>query len=263
MLTSEDIKYLVQKGITEKQVYSQLNYFKQGFPYPEIVSSATTEKGILTVNESEKDYYLQQWDDYLNENHKIVKFVPASGAASRMFKDLFEFLDSENETPETTFLQTFFAHIEVFAFYDDLNAACLKNEGKDIPNLIASKNYKSIIRNLLNTEGLNYGYLPKGLLKFYVYPDGNRTAMEEHLAEGALYARNKNKQANIHYTVSPEHQMLFEQLTREKQPEYEQLFDTKFIVSFSEQKSSTDTIAANTENEPFRDRKSTRLNSSH
>ena len=254
MLTSEDAKYLEQKKIAEKQVYTQLNNFKQGFPYLEIVSSATVEKGILAVDESEKAFYLQQWDNYLQGNHKIVKFVPASGAASRMFKDLFEFLDSKDEVSATTFLQTFFERIEEFAFYQELNAICLKNEGKDISGLIASKNHKAIIRNLLKAEGLNYGFLPKGLLKFHIYPDGNRTAMEEHLAESALYARNNNKQATIHYTVSPEHKTLFSQLTQEKLPEYESLFDTKFTVSFSEQKSSTDTIAANSENEPFRDK---------
>lgn len=254
MLTSEDIKFLTQKGVTEKQVYAQLNYFKQGFPYLDIVSSATTEKGILVVNEEEKSDYLQQWDDYLNEDHQVVKFVPASGAASRMFKDLFEFLDSKDNLPETAFLQTFFEHIQSFAFYDELNNVCLKNEKKSVPELLAEKQYKSVIKNLLNAEGLNYGQLPKGLLKFHVYPDGNRTAMEEHLAEGALYAKNKEKQVNIHFTVSPEHKKLFKQLTNKKQPDYEKRFDTKFDISFSEQKSSTDTIAANSENEPFRDK---------
>ena len=183
----------------------------------------------------------------------IVKFVPASGAASRMFKNLFEFLDADYIVPTTDFEKKFFSNITHFAFYNDLNAICVKNEGQDIPTLITEQKHKSIIANLLLEKGLNYGALPKGMLKFHNYGDISRTAMEEHLAEGALYARNAAGNVNVHFTVSKEHLPYFKQLVSEKQSDYEKQFNVKYSVSFSEQKPSTDTIAADMQNEPFRD----------
>lgn len=105
---------------------------------------------------------------------------------------------------------------------------------------------------MLSAEGLNYGALPKGLLKFHRYLEGSRTPLEEHLVEGALYAREKNNTVNVHFTVSPEHRSLFEALVKEVVPTYEAKFGVKYHVTFSEQKPSTDTVAANPDNTPFR-----------
>ena len=131
-----------------------------------------------------------------------MKFVPASGAASRMFKNLFEFLSAEYDKPTTKFEQAFFDGIRNFAFYDDLNVACQRTAGKDIPGLLEEGNYKAVVAALLETAGLNYGALPKGLLKFHKYPEGPRTPLEEHLAEGAMYAAGKSGKVNVHFTVS-------------------------------------------------------------
>jgi hypothetical protein len=182
-----------------------------------------------------------------------VKFVPASGAASRMFNDLFEFLSAGYDIPTTPFEKTFFQEIEHFAFYRALDDFCLLNEKKSISELVSEKNYKPVIENLLLPKGLNYGQLPKGLIQFHSYPEGPRTAMEEHLVEGALYARNQIGKVNVHFTVSPEHKDLFQQLTNEKTTQYATQFKVDYQISFSEQKSSTDTIAAGSDNEPFRD----------
>ena len=149
-----------------------------------------------------------------------MKFVPASGAASRMFKNLFEFLSADYDRPTTKFEQTFFDGIKNFAFYDDLNVACQRIDGKDIPGLIEDGNYKAVVSALLETAGLNYGALPKGLLKFHKYPEGSRTPMEEHLAEGALYAAGKSGKVNVHFTVSTEHRELFKKLVAEKVDEF-------------------------------------------
>ena len=146
--------------------------------------------------------------------------MPASGAASRMFKNLFEFLGADYDTPQTNFEKTFFEKIEKFAFYDDLNTACQRTAGKDIPTLVAAGNYKAVVAALLEGAGLNYGALPKGLLKFHKYEDGSRTPLEEHLVEGALYAANKNGKVNVHFTVSPEHRALFKALVDEKAAAY-------------------------------------------
>lgn len=251
--TQEDCDLLTQKGISESQIEEQLSCFKQGFPFLKLNSPASIENGILSIDEKGKEHYLSIWEEYLSKNPVIVKFVPASGAASRMFKNLFEFLDAGYDIPTTDFEKKFFGQITRFAFYDDLNAACIKNESKDIPTLLTEQNYKPIVANLLLEKGLNYGALPKGMLKFHHYNNTNRTAMEEHLAEGALYARNAAGEVNVHFTVSKEHLPYFKQLVTEKQSEYEKIFDVKYAVSFSEQKPSTDTIAADMQNEPFRD----------
>ncbi len=253
MFTQTDLEQLAKKSISVEKIEEQLAFFVKGFPYLSITASASVEKGIMHISESEQQVYLEEWNNYLSRNKQILKFVPASGAASRMFKDLFEFLEAGYDAPAKDFEKTFFNQIRKFAFFEDLNNICLKNEQKDIDSLIAEGNYKAVVKNLLNESGLNYGQLPKGLLKFHNYPETKRTAMEEHLAEGAMYACNNEKQVNVHFTVSPEHRPLFEKLTSEKIPAYETKFEVKYNVGFSEQKSSTDTIAADEQNQPFRD----------
>ena len=254
MLNAKDLELLAKKGISEKQIDEQLACFVKGFPYLEITASASVGKGILVIPQEKQAHYMDAWDHYLAKNKKIVKFVPASGAASRMFKNLYEFLSAGYNEPSSAFEKKFFAEIERFAFYGALNAACLANEEKDIPALIAAGNYKAIVANLLEANGLNYGQLPKGLLLFHTYPQKVRTAMEEHLAEGAMYAKNNAGEVNIHFTVSPEHKALFEELVALKSGEYEEKFSVKYDISFSVQKPSTDTVAADMENQPFRDK---------
>ncbi|MDL2306159.1 DUF4301 family protein, partial [Bacteroides sp. OttesenSCG-928-D19] len=197
--------------------------------------------------------YLDAWDAYTKTYKTIVKFVPASGAASRMFKNLFEFLDADYDEPSTGFEKAFFDNISQFAFYNELNAARQASTGKDIPTLIADKQYKDIVSGLLGKDGLNYGALPKGLLKFHSYPEGPRTPVEEHLVEGALYATGKSGKSNIHFTVSEEHRDLFQRLLSQKLGQYSNMFNVDFNVTFSEQKPSTDTIAVDMENNPFRE----------
>lgn len=254
MLTQEDKELLLKKGISEAQIAEQLACFEKGFPYLELSAAASVENGgILVADADLQEKYLKAWDAYKDSDKKIVKFVPASGAASRMFKNLFEFLGADYSEPATDFEKKFFSRVHDFAFYDELNEACVKNTGKDIDTLIAEKNYKAVVANLLESAGLNYGALPKGLLKFHRYEDGVRTPLEEHLVEGALYAAGKTGQVNVHFTVSTEHRALFQQLVDEKVAAYSSRFGVQYQVSFSEQKPSTDTVAADMENKPFRD----------
>ena len=251
MLTQEDKELLLKKGISEAQIAEQLACFEKGFPYLELSAAASVENGgILVADADLQEKYLKAWDAYKDGDKKIVKFVPASGAASRMFKNLFEFLGADYSEPTTDFEKKFFSRVHDFAFYDELNEACIKNTGKDIDTLIAEKNYKAVVANLLESAGLNYGALPKGLLKFHRYEDGVRTPLEEHLVEGALYAAGKTGQVNVHFTVSTEHRALFQQLVDEKVAAYSSRFGVQYQVSFSEQKPSTDT---DMENKPFRD----------
>lgn len=253
MITPEDKVLLEKKGISEAQIAEQLACFEKGFPFLQLDGAASIEKGILVPIEAELNEYLNAWDAYKGNEKSIVKFVPASGAASRMFKNMFEFLGAEYDLPTTDFEKKFFDNIHKFAFFADLNAACEKNHGKGIDALLAESNYKAIVSNLLEAAGLNYGALPKGLLKFHSYENGVRTPLEEHLVEGALYAAGKTGQVNVHFTVSTEHRELFKALVEEKVDEYAKKYAIQYNVSFSEQKPSTDTIAADMENKPFRD----------
>lgn len=252
MFTDCDKQQLDKKGISIEKLQQQLDCFKKGFPYLEITMPASLEKGILSISPASEQMYIDAWRDYRESNKRIVKFVPASGAASRMFKDLFEFLDAAYDEPTTEFEKTFFDNIHKFAFFKDLNEACLKNNNKGIEALIADGEHKVVVANLLRTEGLNYGNLPKGLLQFHQYEGFSRTPVEEHLKEGALYAKNRDGGVNIHFTVSPEHRMLFERLIAAKMPIIEAQLGVKYEVDFSAQKPSTDTIAADANNEPFR-----------
>ena len=253
MITPQDKELLENKGISEERIAEQLACFEKGFPYLKLSAAASVEKGILAPDTDEQKKYLDAWEAYTQTDKVVVKFVPASGAASRMFKNLFEFLGANYDAPQTSFEKTFFERIEKFAFYYYQNNACQRGTGKGIPALVAAGNYKAVVAALLEGAGLNYGALPKGLLKFHKYEDNSRTPLEEHLVEGALYAANKNGKVNVHFTVSPEHRALFKALVDEKAASYAKKYGVDYEITFSEQKTSTDTIAADMENKPFRD----------
>lgn len=254
MFTIEDQKTFASRGITEAQVLEQLECFKKGFPYLTLENPASVKNGIVKADESVLEKAAADWDAYLGENHRIVKFVPASGAASRMFKNLFEFLNGGHDEPVTDFEHVFFDHIEFFGFYAALNAKCVELYEKDIKALMAEGGHRKVVAALLNPEGLNFGQLPKGLLLFHLYADETvRTPLEEHLVEGALYAQDENKNVHVHFTVSPEHRELFMEKVAAVVARYEEEFGVKYDITFSEQKASTDTIAADKDDNPFRD----------
>ena len=251
MLSQQDLKQIAGKGISEQQIERQLGEFKTGFPFLKLEAAAAIGRGIVAPTEAEGKQYVEAWQQYKAEGRKVVKFVPASGAASRMFKDMFAFVDADYDVPTTDFEKKYFDNIERFAFYQELDAVCQKNEGKGIKELIAAGQYKAVAANMLKAEGLNYGQLPKGLLLFHNYAEGPRTPMEEHLVEGALYAAS-NGEAHVHFTVSHEHMELFKQKVAQKADLYAQKYGIRYDISFSEQKPSTDTIAANPDGTPFR-----------
>ena len=251
MLSKQDLEQIALKGISEEQINIQLEEFKTGFPFLKLEAAASIGHGIIAPTDEERKKMVDAWNAYKAEGKKIVKFVPASGAASRMFKDMFAFVDAPYDEPTTDFEKKYFDNLEKFAFYDALNEACLKNEGKGVKPLIADGNYKAVAANMLRANGLNYGQLPKGMLLFHKYAEGPRTPMEEHLVEGALYAAS-NGEANVHFTVSHEHIAFFEKKVAEKKDGLARKYGIKYNISFSEQKPSTDTVAANADNTPFR-----------
>ena len=251
MLAEKDLKQIAQKGITKEQIENQLNEFKTGFPFLKLEAAAGIGKGIIAPDAAERQKLVDAWNEYKAAGKRVVKFVPASGAASRMFKNMFAFVDADYDVPTTDFEKKYFDQIVNFAFYEALDAVCQKNEGKGIKALRAEGKYKAVAANMLKAEGLNYGQLPKGLLLFHKYPEGARTPMEEHLVEGALYAAS-NGEAHVHFTVSHEHMELFKAKVAEKADYFAKKYGIKYDISFSEQKPSTDTVAANPDNTPFR-----------
>lgn len=253
MLTKIDEARIEERGNRLEDVIRQIDYFKKGFPYLKIVEAATPGNGILCIPNEEIGKYIGEFEEVLRSGISVMKFVPASGAASRMFKSLFSALDDlKKGIPEEEVLkknkdtQEFYEKITDFAFYSELEA-CLRNNNLQ-PSLY---NFLDV---LLSDKGLGYGNLPKGLLRFHKYGDGERTPFEEHLVEGAHYARDHNNVVRLHFTVSPEHENAFEKLLKNVQTKYEELFGVKYQVSFSQQKPSTDTIAVDLNNEPFREK---------
>ncbi|MDE6083529.1 MAG: DUF4301 family protein [Muribaculaceae bacterium] len=252
-LTNEDKEFLSEKGITETRLNEQLRMFAEGFPYLKIIAPATVGNGIIAVSDDLKEKSLDIWEKYLNSGGKILKMVPASGAASRMFKDLFSFLNGSHSKPHEESVKFFFNNIESFPFFPHLNFAVLSLYGKSVGTLMKEGRYKDIMETLLEHTGLNYGQLPKALLRFHKTYGGTRTPLEEHLAEGAEYATGKNKTTHLHFTVSNEHYPLFVRKTEEVKDYFEKLYNTKFDISFSEQKPSTDTIAVLKDGTPYRE----------
>ena len=253
MLKPEDLKEIAAKGISEQALEEQLNRFKTGFPYLKIKSVATVGDGIMKLDAAEETSCEEAWNEFLSGGGKVEKFVPASGAASRMFKNLFEFVTAGKEEPTTDFMKSFFAGIENFAFFKALDAACVATYGKGVKALIADGKCVEVVKCLITADGMNYGGMPKGLLQFHKVGDEVHTPLEEHLEEGAQYATDKDKNVNIHFTVSPEHRSAFEALIEEKVPAMEAKWGVKYSVSLSEQKSSTDTVAVTMDNEPYRE----------
>lgn len=260
MFTESDIKQITERGSILEIVNTQIDNFKKGFPFLKLESAAVPSDGILILDENEVDRLVGEYDRQAH-SRQIVKFVPASGAASRMFKLLFSFLEIchdsgkvHNELEKSDDLQSiraFFDRIRDFAFYNDLNQT-LMTEGKTIEDCLASSEYATLLKALLEPQGLDYGNSPKGLLKFHTYEYETRTPVMEHLAEGALYAQSVNNVVKIHFTVSPEHKEKFQHHVWQIVPDYEKLYGVTYDISFSEQKAYTDTIAVDLADEPFR-----------
>lgn len=251
MFSEKDLDQLSRNGISEEEILSQIEKFKQGFPFSKLSAAASLNAGIVDI-ESEKEYLIDQYD---LSDFSIMKFVPASGAASRMFKKLFEFR-TESKKKEEAYrkmvkekgaIYHFFNELDSFAFYDDLKSAFKKSKGYTLEEAQQNQDFDEILDTLLNSDGLNYGNLPKGLLKFHTYSESVKTPTEEHLTEGEKYAKKRDT-VSIHFTVSPEHQSIFENHVSEAVVNR----STQFDISFSTQKLSTDTIAVDMDNAPFR-----------
>ncbi len=260
MFTEKDIEQISAMGNTIESVEAQLEIFKKGISPIKLDRPAIVGDGIIRLDEKS----LLRWIEIYEKNspsYTVVKFVPASGAATRMFKDAFNWLDKLNAgvSPDELCKQNceanaFFSKLRSLALWSDL-AKVMEAKAIDPEQCYHSKNYKLILELLLTETGLDYASLPKGLLKFHNYADKGlvRTPIEEHLVEGANYARMQDGTVHIHFTVSPDHREHFARLTDELVPLYGKQYEVNYEISFSLQKTSTDTIAVDMDNNPFRE----------
>ena len=255
--TRQDLEQLSQMGLTPEVVQHQIDNFKAGFPKSHLDAAATPDnRGILRLSDKEIERYEKQYRS-LARGKKILKFVPASGAATRMFKDLYSFTSTyfgvaknfDKEFPE---VKVFLENLHTFAFFNDLKT-CMESSDLDIEEYLHRGDYSTVINFLLKEQYLGYGSLPKALLKFHRYGAVQRTPLEEHIVEGALYARNSDGTVNLHFTISPEHRKAFLKKINEVKHYYESTFSINLKITFSEQKHYTDTIAVDEQNNPVRD----------
>ena len=218
--------------------------YRKGFPFLKLVAAATPERGIAVMDEAAQHEAVERYDSF---NGKVVKFVPASGAASRMFKDLFEGRDAllaGKTLEEGSKAHKFVDSIDRFAFYSPEDFAGL-SDFQVIDHVIGQG------LSVSGKPGLDYGKRPKGQVLFHRYDGEVRTAFEEHLVEGAMYARSSDGTVRMHFTVSPAHQAGFEKILAENAAKYEERFGCRYDISFSVQDPSTDIIAVNEDNTPF------------
>ena len=261
-LSHADLKQIEARGMTREKVISQMERFKRGFAYSKLKRACTVGDGIGVLDKAD----LNRLGDAFSKAAlagRVMKFVPASGAATRMFKSLLSFHDhydqmdgkasgaeAESHDHDHRAFLDFIAGIKKFAFYDDLRSA-MSRDGLDAEGLISKGEYKPILEYLLYSKGLNLAHLPKGLIKFHAYQKASRTPFEEHLVEASGYAKDRNHVARVHFTVSPEHEASIREHLERVRSLYEKS-GIRLEIGFSLQKPSTDTLAVDLENRPFR-----------
>ncbi|MDD4473681.1 MAG: DUF4301 family protein [Bacteroidales bacterium] len=242
MFTAQDLQLINHKGLTVKDIESQLQSFSSGFPPLDITGPAVPGNGIVCLDREEQDVLVRRYEQW---NGSRIKFVPASGAASRMFKDLFEareLLSRDRHARLPEHMEEFYDRLQEFAFYPTLSGL----DGFDLQDRYG------ILDLLLERNGLNYAFLPKGLIPFHKYPAAARTPFEEHLVEAALSSAQPDGTVRVHFTVSEEHRPLFAELWHKVGKIYEEKFGVRFLISFSTQSPATDTLAVGMDNRPFR-----------
>lgn len=257
--TENDIKQIENKGLTVDKVESQLQLFKSGIPFVNLKEAATINHGVLKLSKDKKEDFISLFESKRDEID-IVKFVPASGAATRMFKFLFQFLEDYNpengsinayiNRNKANNMSIFLVGLEKFPFYKEM-LQTVKDLFPDFNTCTNNEKQLLFIKTMLEKDKANLSSYPKGLLPFHKYKDHNATAFEEHLFEAALYASSKQK-ANLHFTISETHKHKFDEEFKRIEEIVERKTNTAFNISFSYQKEATDTIAVTPQNKPFR-----------
>ena len=263
MFTKEDLAQMENHGLSETEINRQISLFEMPPTYLNLFCPACPGNGIRVFDDDQKKKFMKIYREE-SPRRECLKFVPASGAASRMFKILLQVMNRNRAVTigsvseqanagdkDAVQLLQFMTRIRDFAFFPDLNA-CLKMKGINGELFAGQGRFTELIKCLLTDDGLDYANLPKGLLKFHRYPEGSRTSFEEHLVEGAVYVRKEDSTCSLHCTVSPEHMDKFRNCLNGVRKLYEKKYHVSFDVAFSTQKSATDTVAVDLNNRPFK-----------
>lgn len=250
LFSARDLQQMAGMGIAPEEAARQVELFRNPPPYTRVLRPCRPGDGIRSLSLAEHKELLEHFDAAARRG-RTAKFVPASGAATRMFKDLLAYLASSAIAEPSAPVRAFFDNLPRFAFYETL-AAALGANGIDLDEAVRNGDWRTVLRYLLEKPGLGYADLPKGVLPFHRYPEGPRTPFEEHLVEAADIDRDEDGLCLLHFTVSPEHQDEFERLLDRVRPALEERFDCRFEVSFSAQRHATDTLAVDPQNRPFR-----------
>jgi len=251
ILSPSDIEHIRSRGISEEKVLRQLDLCRHGAVTVTLERPATVGDGIIRIADEERERLVALHTEAAGAG-RCLKFVPASGAATRMFREWHGVFNRGGFESRLDF-ESFAASLSRYAFYGDLGAA-LTAAGQDLGDLVARGRGRELLDFILNDKGLRYAWKPKALLQFHQYEDGARTALEEHLVEAALYAKDGNGLCRIHFTVSEEHLKPVKELLDRVTGLYEKRFGVRFEIGLSIQSESTDTVAVDLENRPFRDR---------
>lgn len=253
MLSDQDKEQIKAEGLSLQEVERQIRVFEKGVPYLKIKKPCTPGDGVQILKPEELRALARSFDE-LAKSRQVTKFVPASGAATRMFKDLIQYYEKFQKKPATETSPTpapvaeFFDHLRSFAFFEELEAGLASHK---LQEAISKEDYFTVLNTLLNPEKMNYAQLPKGLIKFHRYPQEVRTALEEHLVEGKFYAGDANKRCRIHITLRAEHEAAIKNYLEEVRSKYE-WEGFHYDLSYSAQKPSSQTLAVDLENRPFR-----------
>jgi hypothetical protein len=260
-ITLDDLKQINLKGIRPDRLDEQLKIFREGMLYVQLIKPCVIDNGIIKIGEKKYNEYLAHYASAASSG-RLMKFVPASGAATRMFKELASALTTispfnrgslekaAHVNADAQFSLNFFKSLNKFPFYDEIKGA-MRDASFRIDDLLSKGDYKPIIEYLLFPKGLDYLSLPKGLIKFHSYPDGSRTPFHEQIQEAVNYTSDANKKVKIHFTVSEEYlEVIRKHVTSIIKDKYG---DYKILHDYSVQGKSTDTLAVDANNKPFRD----------
>jgi nicotinamide riboside kinase len=257
--SSHDYVQIYRKGIPLETVRKHLHIFQNGISKAILVRPATKGDGVIKL----LDEQFQEYSDFFDlkkDRFKLKKFVPASGAASRMFKFLSEFLNDfeiENETinayinrKRSTNLTVFLTGLEKFPFYKMVDKK-LRDVYPDFNSWERDRKNYHFIKMMLDPDHYDFCNKPKGILPFHKYTTHIATPIEEHLNESAYYA-SSNGISNLHFTISETHQQQFEKIIERVKDKVEKNSGNKININFTFQNSATDTIAVDLDNNPFR-----------
>ncbi|MBN1903853.1 MAG: DUF4301 family protein [Deltaproteobacteria bacterium] len=261
IFTNADLSQISAHGMTPEKVISQISIFKKGIPFTKILRPCTVNDGITALDNKEIERYISIFDDAQKQG-RCMKFVPASGAASRMFKYLLEVYNEITNINDPAIISSdnrykplisFTGDLERYAFFDALKKI-MKENGNDIDTAVKNQKINQILDCLLSDEGLNLSNIPKGLIPFHRYDTHSRTPFEEQLVEALNYTADKAGRIKIHFTISPEHETRVRGYIDSVLKLYERE-GASYEIAYSCQRPYTDTIAVDMDNEPFRDEK--------